>query len=204
MTLAALLMAWQIFGPSNDWDLQQQASSYVARVSWFAFFAMSIAAIWTVLPYGSSKQKTDTVAALVIFVVLLCVHGLAVTLYVDDRNLIAICEPLNAVKSVPVGPGNPDCNPFNLANSGNNAKELDRIGTLVWLGQIVPLLSILKDVLQACAVPDGADSTIKGWVARRRARSTKRRQAKESWSTWVAVWIVFSIPFVLTGLRYLP
>lgn len=203
LTLATLLLALLIFGPANYWDLQQQAGSYVAKVSWFAVCAMSIAAIWTVLPYGSSKQKTDTFAALVIFAVLICVHSLALALYVDDRNLIAMCEPLNAAKSVAVGPGGPDCNVFNLANAGNNARELDRISTLVGLGQIVPLLSILKDVLQAWAVPDGADSTIKGWVARRRARYTKRRQAKESWSTWVPVYITCLFPVVLIGIRAL-
>lgn len=182
--------------------IQEQASVYVGVVSWGAFVATAIAATQTVLPYGSSKNRTDTAAALLTFGILIIIGGVATLVYIDDRNLVYMCEGLPAGALVPVG--NFACDAVSLLNARTNAEELQRITTLTTLGQVVPLLSISKDILQSWFSPPGVDetATIRA-VERKRARQERRLAAERTKLSWAPVWAAWAVFAVLLGLLLL-
>ena len=198
LTLAIVGLATLFLNPFQllRLQVQQQASVYVAVATWAAFIAVAAAATWTVLPYGSSKNRTDTAAAFVIFGVLIMVSVFATVIYVNDRNLVSFCS--GAPELVPPPDPNFSCDPSALANARTNAEELQRINTLSTLGQIVPLLSILKDVFQSWFSPPGTDETASDKAAeRKRARRARRLATERTALSWAPVWVAWGIVVLL-------
>ncbi|MHC8609802.1 hypothetical protein ACW4FP_19350 (plasmid) [Paenarthrobacter ureafaciens] len=169
-------------------QVPQQAGSFVAIVSWAAFLAVSMASAWTVLLFGSSKNRTDTAAALLVFMALIIVNAVAMILFVDDRSQVDYCA------GIPTGQASPDqlfpCDAPALVTAQSNADELQRITTLSSLGQVVPVLSISKDIFQSWFSPPGMDDSVRPLsIERKRARRQRRLSTERTKLAWAPVWV---------------
>lgn len=188
MVLQVIRLSSPIQYQGMSLPVQQQASVFVALVSWVVFLGVSLASTWTVLLYGNSKNRTDTAAALLVFGVLIIVNVVAIGLYSDDRSLVDNCAALADIGPLPGQDFS--CDALSLANARINAEELQRISTLSTLGQIVPLLSISKDILQAWFSPPGMDESIKpSSNERKRARQERRLTTEHTKLSWTPAWI---------------
>jgi hypothetical protein len=185
----------------------QQASSYTARASLLMFIIMTISSVWTVLPYGSSKQKTDTVAALLIFAAIMIFNVFALQLYGADRSLVAECSLGSTLTPLDSEEFAQKCHVVSVQNAARNASELERINALATLGQLIPLLSIVKDVLASWFAPSTEDPAPTTKSERQLARYKSRRKAvgvsdKLYWVTVVILALVLILR-TLSALRIL-
>lgn len=174
----------------DQFTFVQDARSYVSLVSRIVFIVTSVAAAWTVLPYGSSKNRTDTSAALLVFGILIIISTIATGIYRHDLTTVSYCTGRP--------PGFPeyneelkvDCSAPSMAIAGVNAEEVQRITTLSSLGQIVPLLSISKDILQSWFAPPGLDEAANPrGEERKRARRARRASAEPTRLSWTPAWL---------------
>jgi hypothetical protein len=196
LVLEAIRLSSPIQYQGMSIPVQQQASVFVSLVSWAVFLGACLASTWTVLLYGSSKNRTDTAAALLVFGVLGIVNGIAIGLYGDDRSQVDYCAAM--ADFLPIPDQHYSCDTVSLANARINAEELQRISTLSTLGQIVPLLSISKDTLQAWFSPPGMDESIKPRSnERKRARQERRLTTEHTKLSWTPAWIA---GFIAVGL----
>ncbi|WP_431230797.1 hypothetical protein [Paenarthrobacter nicotinovorans] len=190
--LSAIRLSQPIVIDGQEIHVPQQAGTFVAFVSWAAFLAVSLAAAWTVLLYGSSKNRTDTTAALLVFMALIIVNTAAIILFGDDRSQVDYCAGVSSgqVSSMLLFP----CDAPALVTAQSNADELQRITTLSSLGQVVPVLSISKDIFQSWFAPPGLDDSARPLSAeRKRARRQRRLSTERTKLAWAPAWIAWII-----------
>ncbi|WP_285248860.1 hypothetical protein [Pseudarthrobacter sp. efr-133-R2A-89] len=124
---------------------------------------------WVVLIHGDLKQRSDTAVALFIAFILLSLTAIAGFLYGEDWRLATIC-PVQVSYS-------PDCSDAGrMFKARLNGATLDQIFTVFGVGQIVPLLSILKDAVYCWLKPTPWHEVIPDREARGLIRRTNRQR----------------------------
>lgn len=199
MTAALWLPAFRRDDPA---PLLSQASVFIGLTSSIVMTIVSIGAVLVVLPYGSSKNRTDTAAALVVFGLLTIVSWVALYLYSDYRSLLVFCEPLGENSGEILPTANPRvgqpvlaCDEFSLSQARQIAPDLERITTLSSVGQLIPLLSVSKDIFQAWFSPPGLGEQPSTSATRRAARRERRLstpRTKLSYAPVVVVLILYA------------
>lgn len=145
LTLLGLYLIWLIVRIVAD-PQPLFARTFLDMVSYAAFAAALIASAWTVYVHGDLKQRSDTSVSLAIFGVLRILLTVAGGFYIPDWEIATNC---------PADPSfSPDCaNEHLMLVHRLNAQSLDQILGLFAFGQIVPLLSIMKDVVYSWRKP---------------------------------------------------
>jgi hypothetical protein len=128
---------------------------------------------WVIMVHGDLKQRTDGCVAVFTSIVLLAMALAALGMYDNDYRISAECLE------------NPDAaavcsDKLAMAQHDQNAATLLQIWSLMAFGQIVPLLSVLKDAVYCWLKPTPWQETSHPWADNRRVRQENRFRVLET------------------------
>lgn len=146
--------------------------NFLLSILLFTLGATLLLMAWVILVHGDLKQRTDGCVAIISSIALLALALAALCMYELDWNISATCleSPSDALCSDKIV----------MTQHNQNAATLQQIWSLLAFGQIIPLLSILKDTVYCWLKPTPWQEMSLGWSENRRIRRKNQRRSRHA------------------------